>query len=61
MKRIIYTAFAERDDITFIMEEFTDETGDYLMTKCVGWYCGEPNDERTKFYTDCIIENPNWR
>lgn len=58
--RNIYTAFAERDDITFIMEEINDENGEYITTRCVGWYAGEPNDENTKTFTDCLTVNVEW-
>ena len=60
MKRNIYTAFAEHDDITFIMEEINDESGEYMLTRCIGWYCGEPDEKRTNWYTDSLTDNPAW-
>ena len=40
----IYTVYAEKDDMTFIMAE------DYAETECVGWYFGEPDPELTETY-----------
>lgn len=46
----IYTAFAPHNDITFIMEDTYDESGEIVTTECVGWYYGEPNDEATQTF-----------
>lgn len=50
MKKIIETAYAERDDITFIMEYIETDNGEPIQTSVVGWYYGEPNDENTKHF-----------
>ncbi len=39
---MIYTVYAEKDDLTFIMEE-TDKT-----LSVVGFYFGEPDDAATE-------------
>lgn len=39
----VYSVYAERSDITYIMED-TFVCGTLQSTECVGWYCGEPND-----------------
>lgn len=47
----IRTVYAEADDLTFIMED--KYAGDDLASiECVGWYCGEPNDEDTAHYAN---------
>ena len=50
MKEKIYTAFAERDDITFILKDTLNENGDPISTEVVGWYFGDPNEESTRFF-----------
>lgn len=45
----IHTMYAESDDTTFIMET-TFAGDDVASIECIGWYCGEPNDEDTKHY-----------
>lgn len=45
----IREVYAEADDMTFIMEEeFVGE--DVKSIECIGWYCGEPNEEDTIHY-----------
>lgn len=39
---MIYTVYAERDDITFIMKDGDDGL------KVIGFYFGEPDEEATK-------------
>jgi hypothetical protein len=45
---MIYTAYAEKDDLTFIMEE-TEKDGKTIV-KVIGFYYGEPNEELTEEY-----------
>lgn len=44
----IFTVYAEKDDMTFIMAE------DYAETECVGWYFGEPDPEATAKFTGSL-------
>ena len=45
-KEEIYTAYAESNDMTFIMRDICE--GIYVKsTECVGWYFGEPSEEST--------------
>lgn len=46
----IYTAYAERNDITFIMKDSYDENGDVATTEVVGWHYGKPNRKITPNY-----------
>lgn len=48
MKEEIYTAYAPRNDITFIMKDTLDENGEPYRTDVVGWYYGEPDNESTR-------------
>lgn len=57
----IYTAYAAADDLTFIMESTFGESGEYITEECIGWYAGEPNEENTKTYMNCLIENIEWK
>lgn len=57
----IYTAYAAADDLTFIMEMELDENGEYITEECIGWYAGEPSDEHTKTYMNCLTENIEWK
>ena len=47
---MIYTVYAEHDDITFIMEE--EKQGNQVKVTVKGFYYGEPNEEDTKCYMD---------
>ena len=48
MKEILVECYAQNHDTTFVMRETFDESGDIIKMECVGWYCGEPNEELTK-------------
>jgi hypothetical protein len=50
---MIYTAYAEKDDLTFIMEE-TEKDGKTTVT-VVGFYYGEPSEELTEEYTGKLV------
>ena len=41
---MIYTVYAEMDDMTFIMEDTDEEI------RVIGFYFGEPNEEDTKLF-----------
>ena len=45
---MIYTVYAENDDMTFIVEEKPSETGRTLSV--IGFYFGEPEEGATKEY-----------
>ena len=49
---MIYTVFAEKDDLTFIMEEKTVDNKRTLSV--VGFYFGEPDEEATKEYINSL-------
>ena len=52
MKTQIETAYAPKDDITFILE-YTYHGGELVKMECVGWYAGEPDPAATEeFYGD---------
>ena len=51
----IYTAYAEKNDITFIMKDTLDENGTPYTTEVVGWYYGEPTKEDTRQYIGDLI------
>jgi hypothetical protein len=51
--KMIYTVFAEKDDLTFIMEE-TEKDGKTIV-KVIGFYYGEPNEELTEEYTGKLV------
>ena len=46
----IYTAYAEKDDITFIMQETKINGGKQTKVEVIGFYYGEPNEAHTKEY-----------
>ncbi len=49
---MIYTVYAEKDDMTFIMEEKPLE--DKRLLSVIGFYFGKPDDEATKQYTNSL-------
>ena len=49
MKRIIETAYAERNDITFIMEYIETDNGEPIQTAVIGWHYGEPSEESMNY------------
>ena len=48
-KMMIYTVYAQNDDMTFIMKQ-TDNS-----LECVGWYFGKPDEEATKQYVGNLV------
>lgn len=55
----IFTAYAEHDDITFIMKDTYDENGNPCKTEVIGWYYGEPNEQNTMDYMGDLIAEYN--
>lgn len=54
MEKHIYTAYAEANDMTFIMVDTLDKSGNPISTECVGWYFGEPSEDATKSYCGAL-------
>ena len=53
----IYTAYAQHDDITFIMKDTLDENGEPCKTEVIGWYYGAPDENNTRdFIGDLVAE-----
>lgn len=50
MKKTIYTAYAQNNDITFILCD-TCDNGEVISTELIGWYYGEPDDHATKLFS----------
>lgn len=47
VKTELYGVYAEEHDITFVMQSLS--VNDKLQSiECIGWYCGEPNDNDIK-------------
>jgi hypothetical protein len=44
----VYTVYAEKDDITFIMQEAKINGGKETKVEVIGFYYGEPNEVHTK-------------
>jgi hypothetical protein len=51
MKEVIKGHYAPTHDSTFVMKETWDDNGDVTRMECVGWYCGQPDDELTLQYS----------
>lgn len=51
---MIYTVYAEKDDLTFIMEKKVQGTMESLTVK--GFYFGEPNDFYTEQFCDELTQ-----
>ena len=57
MNEEIFTVYADRDDITFIMKDTFDENGNPYRTEVIGWYYGEPDEKNTiSFMGDLVAE-----
>lgn len=48
MREEISGHYAPSHDSTFVMKTTYNDDGDVVRMECVGWYCGEPNDELTQ-------------
>lgn len=51
MKEEIYATYAQSDDSTFVMKSTYNDDGEVCRIECVGWYCGEPDDEMTQRFS----------
>lgn len=45
-----YGVYQENYDITFIMEDVTDDNGDIVSQEVVGFYYGEPDEAYDKVF-----------
>lgn len=45
---MIYTVYAEKDDMTFIMSEECKHNK--RIVSVIGWYYGEPNEDNTELF-----------
>ena len=50
MKKTIEAVYAEKNDITFIMEHIQTDNGEPIQTAVIGWYHGEPDETGTWMY-----------
>lgn len=48
------TAYAERDDMTFILKETQDGNGNPVSTEVVGFYYGTPDEDDTARYIGAL-------
>lgn len=60
MKKELYSVYADRDDITFVMEDTINENGEITATECVGFYYGEPTEEDTQFFKGKLKATFEW-
>lgn len=51
MTEKIYGVYAPDHDSTFVMKDTYDEDGGIIRMECVGWYCGEPNDDMNERFS----------
>lgn len=51
MKEEIYATYAQSDDSTFVMKATYNDDNSIASIECVGWYCGEPNDDATQQFS----------
>ena len=57
MQEEIYTAYAEYNDMTFILRDTLNDDGTPYRTEVIGFYYGEPDEENTRqFMGDLIAE-----
>jgi hypothetical protein len=47
----VYGIYAKSHDITFVMKECFDDTGEPLSLEVVGFYYGEPNERDNKLFS----------
>ena len=60
MKKEIYTCYSENADITFIMEEITDDDGELISQEVKGFYYGEPDEENIKLFYGSLKAEFDW-
>ena len=57
MQEEIYTAYAEDNDMTFILKDTLNDDGTPYRTEVIGFYYGEPDEDNTRqFMGDLIAE-----
>jgi hypothetical protein len=49
MRKTIEVAFAEKNDITFILEHIETDDGEPVQTSVVGWHYGEPSEDTHEY------------
>ena len=59
-EKTLYSVYAKNDDITFVMEETTNENGETLSIECVGFYYGEPSEEDNQFFKGKLKADFEW-
>lgn len=45
----VYAVYQENADITFIMKDVFDASGEPISTECVGWHYGEPYEKTLNY------------
>lgn len=55
MQEEIYTAYAEDNDMTFILKDTLDNDGTPYRTEVIGFYYGEPDEDNTRQYMGDLI------
>ena len=55
MNEEIYTAYAEHNDMTFILKDTFDDDGNPCRTEVIGFYYGEPDEGCTRQYMGDLI------
>ena len=60
MKKELYGVYAPNWDITFVMEDTTDQNGEIVSTECVGWYYGEPTDVDNETFKGKLKVRYDW-
>ena len=60
MKKELYGVYAPNWDITFVMEDTTDQNGDVISTECVGWYYGEPSNKDNEHFKGKLKAHYDW-
>lgn len=61
MRKEIEEAYAPSHDTTFLMEYTYGSNGDVVVIECISWYCGKPNKEYTKQFSElrgnrCVMD-----
>lgn len=60
MKKELFAVYAREYDMTFIMEETTNKSGDLISTECVGFYYGEPTEKDNKTFKGKLKARFEW-
>jgi len=59
MREEIYTAYAQNNDMTFIMKD-TYEGDEVKSTECIGWYYGSPCERDTNTFIGKLKAEFEW-